>query len=252
VALDAGGIHVWSGGAARLLPWGDVAWSDVETQGFTGGRLLKVYDNNGKVVLALPSSIEPFDALVASLRQRLTAQPSPRTDSVRWRKTRRNGLLFSLIGLLALVGSAWMGWTSYADRRAEELLRTQAVGGQAVIVRKFIAPDGQTRRVEFRVAGSGDNGPLHNIEVDRNFYPMLREGMRVPIKTVAGHPEIARFPGEIKDDFLDPSPAKGLLLSVAVGALGVFFIAGAVLAFRGIDIATDPATGRLKVNRLPR
>jgi len=81
---------------------------------------------------------------------------------------------------------------------------------------------------------------------------MLREGMRVPIKTVPGHPEIARFPGEIRDEFLNPSPGKSLLLSAAIGVLGVFFVVGAVLAFRGIDIATDRATGRLKVNRLTR
>ena len=250
------GIHVRSGKSERLLPWSDVAWSDVETQGFTGRRQLKVYDNNGKVALRLPSSLEPFDALVANLRQRLTAQPSPRTDAVRWRKTRRNAALFLFVGTLALAGAVWTAWQSYTTRRNEELLRTQAADAQALIIRKFVAPDGQTRRVEFRVAAPGERMPadgyLHNIEVDRNFFALLREGMRVPIKTVPGHPEIARFPGEVKDEFLNPSPKFNLLLSLALAALGLFMTAGAVMAFKGIDIATDPATGKLKINRLPR
>jgi hypothetical protein len=252
VALDAQGIHVRSGNAERLLAWADVAWSDVQTQAFTGRRLLKVYGNDGKVALTLPSSLEPFDALAAAIRQRFTAQPSPRTDAVRWRKTRRNAILFIVIGVFALAGAAWMAWTSYTTRRDDELLRTQAVDGQAVIVRKFLAPDGQTRRVEFRVAGAGDDADLHNIEVDLKFWPLLREGMRMPIKTVPGHPDIARFPGEIKDEFLSPSPTTNLLLAAALFVMGLFFIAGAVLAFKGVDIATDPATGKLRINRLPR
>jgi hypothetical protein len=252
VVLDGRGIHGRSGKAERLLPWAAVAWTEVETQGFTGRRLLNVYDNDGKVTLRLPSALEPFDALVATLRQRLTAQPSPRTDAVRWRKSRRNAVFFLAVGLLALAGAAWTAWTSYTIRRAEEMLRTQAVDGQAVIVRKFVAPDGRTRRVEFRVAGAGHDAYLHNIEVDPKFWPLLREGMRVPIKTVSSHPEIARFPGEIRDEFLNPSPKTNLLLAAGLTLLGAFMTAGAVLAFKGIDIATDPATGKLRINRLPR
>lgn len=117
-------------------------------------------------------------------------------------------------------------------------------------MRKFLAPDGRTHRVEFRVADAGDDAYLHNIEVDARFWPMLREGMLVPVKTVAGHPEIARFPGEVKDDFLNPSSNTDLLLAAAMLVLGAFFVTAAVLAFKGIDIATDPATGKLRVNRL--
>jgi len=252
VALDAEGIHVRSANAERLLPWSDVAWSDVQTHGYTGRRLLKVYGNDGKVALTLPSNLEPFDALVAALRLRLIAHPSPRTDDVRWRKTRRNAVFFMALGVFALAGGAWTAWMGYTTRRADELLRTEPVEGQAVIVRKLVAPDGRTRRVEFRVADAGDDAYLHNIEVDARFWPLLREGMLVPIKTVAGHPEIARFPGEIKDDFLNPSPRTNLLLAAALFVLGAFFITGAVLAFKGIDIATDPATGKFRVNRLPR
>lgn len=73
------------------------------------------------------------------------------------------------------------------------------------------------------------------------------------MKTVPGHPDIAqlRF-GEIKDDFLNPSPMMNGLLSLGLLAMATLFLAGAILGFKGIDIATDPVTGKLKINRLPK
>lgn len=57
---------------------------------------------------------------------------------------------------------------------------------------------------------------------------------------------------EVRDEALSPSPTSSLLLSLGLLALAGLFLVGAVLGFKGIDIATDPATGKLKVNRIPR
>jgi hypothetical protein len=155
--------------------------------------------------------------------------------------------------VLPLAGATWTAWMAYDTHRAEQLMRTQGVGGEAVVVRKFIAPDGRTRRVEFRVADAPENAHLHNVEIDPQFWALLQAGARLPVKTVPGHPEIAhlRF-GEIKDDFLNPSPMMNGLLSLGLLVMAILFLIGAILGFKGIDIATDPVTGKLKINRLPK
>jgi hypothetical protein len=72
------------------------------------------------------------------------------------------------------------------------------------------------------------------------------------VVTVPGHPEIARLSaGEVKDAFLNPSPATNLLLGLGLLVMAALFLAGAILGFKGMDIATDPTTGKLRIERLP-
>jgi hypothetical protein len=70
---------------------------------------------------------------------------------------------------------------------------------------------------------------------------------------VLGHPEIARLSaGEIEDEMSGDSPTLNLVLSIALFVMGGLFLAGAILGFKGIEIATDPQTKKLKIERLPR
>jgi hypothetical protein len=89
--------------------------------------------------------------------------------------------------------------------------------------------------------------------VNELLWAFFKTGARVPVKTVPGHPEIARLKvGEVRDDSFEPSPMMNGLLSLALLVMSGLFVAGAVLGFKGIDISTDPVTGKLKLERLPR
>jgi hypothetical protein len=189
------------------------------------------------------------------VKARLAEHPSPHAAAVRWRKARRTAVALLFGAVLTLAGSAWTGWMAYDNHRSRELMRKQGVDGEAVVVRKFVAPDGRTHRIEYRVAGAGagQDGPLHNVEVDPIVWAMLQTGGRVPVKTVPGHPEIARLSaGEIEDEMGSDSPTLNLVLSIALFVMGGLFLAGAILGFKGIEIATDPQTKKLKIERLPR
>ena len=236
----------------QVLRWEDVAWADVQTQAMTNRQVLVVYGNDGRALLRLPSNLEPFQWLTEAVRGRLTARPSPHSSDVQWRKSRRNAVFFLFLAVFAAAGGGFMGWTGYTERRDAQLMDTRGVDGEGLVVRKFVAPDGRTHRIEYRVAGAGDDAYLHNVEVDPRVWLLLESGSRLPIKTVPGHPEIARLrAGEIADDFHNLPPLISALFAAALVVMSLVFAAGAFLAFRGIDIATDPVTGRLKVNRLP-
>jgi hypothetical protein len=252
VGFSAEGLHVHYRKGARLLGWGEIAWAEVGSQAMTNRKLLTIYGNDGKVLLKLAGSLEGFDSLVAAVQKRLAEHPSPYAGALRWRKCRRQAAGLLVATALTLAAASWMGWMAYDERRSSELMRTQGVPGEAIVVRKFVAPDGRTHRIEYRVAGAGDDAPLHNVEVDRTAWTLLRAGQRVPVKTVPGHPEIARLVvGEV-EDAMEPSPVTKLLLMAGMLVLAVVFLVGAILGFKGIDIATDPQTGKLRVNRLPR
>jgi hypothetical protein len=252
VALSPQGLHVRFRSAEKLLPWDQIAWAEVGSQAITGRKLLSIYATSGKVLLKLPANLDHFDSLVAAVKGRLTEHPSPHADALRWRKLRKTSVALLVGSAFMLAGSAYVSWETYDDHRSETLMRTQGVDGEALVVRKFLAPDGRTRRIEYRVAGAGENAPLHNVEVDQMVWMLAQDGERLPVKTVPGHPEIARLAaGEIKDSFKG-SPALNIGLSIALFIAGIVFTVGAVLGFKGIEIATDSDTHRLKITRLTR
>lgn len=252
VIFGAEGLQVGSGRSNRRFSWDQIAWADEQTQAMTNRKLLAVYGNDGKALVKLPSNFERFEELVAAIKQRLTDHPSPHAGAVRWRRSRRQGKALLVGSVLAAAGAVFMAWMTYDQHRTEHLLRTRAVDGEGLVVRKFIAPDGRTHRIEYRVAGAGEDAKLHNVEIDPLLWTVLQDGARVPITTVPDHPEIARLRvGEIKDEFLNPPQMLNVLLCIAMIVMAILFLVGAIMGFKGIDIGTDKRTGKLKVERLP-
>jgi hypothetical protein len=251
VVFGIPGLAVRSHRGDKLYAWDQIAWADTEQQLFSSGKALMIYGNDGKVLTKLPAGLERFDDLVSKVKARLTEQPSPHASAVRWRKSRRQAKLFLVMTILALAMSVFLAWVSYDEHRSRTLMRTQGVEGEGVVVRKFIAPDGRTNRIEFRVADAGENAKLHNVEIGRGLWNDLKTGERLPIKTVPGHPEIAKLQsGEVPSE-VEPAPAMTALLAAAMFAGFVFFLVGAVLGFKGINIGFDPAKAKFKIERLP-
>src|SRR5258706_1064753 len=177
VAFGQEGLHVRYRGSEKLLSWDEIAWAQTQ-QSISNRKIFAIYGNGGKVVLKLPSNLEGFDELVAIVKQRLSDQPSPHASAVRWRKSRRTATALLVGAILAIGGSVGLAWMAYDAHQAKELMRTQGVDGEGIIARKFIAPDGRTHRIEYRVAGAGDNAKLHNVEIDTMYWTILPAGGR--------------------------------------------------------------------------
>ena len=252
VALTQEGLEVRFASVQKRWVWEEIAWAEVQTQAITNRQMLAIHGNDGKVLAKLPSNLERFDALVDAVKGRLSEHPSPHAAAVRWRKSRKQAKWMVIATAVALAGAVFMAWMTIDQRRTEMLLRQQGIDGQGIVVRKFIAPDGRTHRIEYRVAGAGEGAKLHNVEIDLGMWALIEAGSRVAVTTVPGRPDVARLNGgEIKDDF-ETSPVLNILLCVGMLVLTVFFLVAAIFGFKGIDITTDKVTGKLKIERLPR
>ena len=122
------------------------------------------------------------------------------------------------------------GWLAYSDARAQRLLRESAVPGEATVVRKFVAPDGRTHRIEYRVAGV-EAAPLENVEVNPLLWSAMAEGERLPVLYVPADPSVSHLRiGQIDD--VQMSSAVHYGLSAVIAGMGVVFFVGGLLELR--------------------
>ena len=118
------------------------------------------------------------------------------------------------------------GWMAAHDRQAKDLLLSQGQPAQAVITRKFTAPDGRTRHIEYQVDVPG--APTENVEVAAGLWSMLREQQRINVTAVPGRPDISHLIAGQIDDSMKADPKVMLLLSVAIALISIIFVAGAL------------------------
>ena len=124
------------------------------------------------------------------------------------------------------------------------------VPGEAEIVRRFVAPNGVTRRLEYRVTGVGGQTGTRNAEVTLAYWESLEDAKTVPVIYVPQEPAVSRLvDGEVGSRDLSDSPAVMIGLSVGLIALCMVFLAAAAMQWYGWDIDLDNKTGRISIKR---
>lgn len=137
------------------------------------------------------------------------------------------GVLFTAVG----VANAWIALTEHKDR---ELFEKLGRSTRATVVRQFIAPNGRTRRIEFRVDGV-PNAPDVNVEVDPILWMAMTPQQHIRVIAVPRHPDIAHLPiGEIQDNSA-PSFVVMLPLSMGICLFAVATFVVGILVFRGMQ-----------------
>lgn len=253
VVVSQVGLELYSSKGVKTLGWEQITMSKVESQPYTGKRMLALYGINGRMIARLSSGLDNFDGLSQLIEQRLRLFPPLTADAAKWKKAKRNAVVALIAAVVVFAGVIGLSWMTYTTHRDNQLLQDTGVDAEGNIVRLFVAPDGRTHRVEFRVANAGDDAYLHNVEIRAEVWQLLQGAARVPIRTVPGHPDIARLTfGQVDDSVSNPSPALNVFLAIALLALGIFFLVASILAFKGIDISIDPVTKKWKVERLTR
>jgi hypothetical protein len=198
----------------------------------------------------IPDAIQPFDELVEILQRQVALHADDQSAAVRLRKSRRQAVM--LVAAAVLFGglATALFVMDRVEARDAKLLAEQGQPATARMLRHFTAPNGVTRRVEYRVtdATSGKTAD-HNVEVERDVWPLLKEAAELPVIAVPGRPDVAKLKyGEVKDD-LGISRGQKLLLYIAIGVLCLFLLVAAVLNWRGIDIDLDSKTGKFSIKR---
>jgi hypothetical protein len=222
----------------------------VHSEPFTCRRRLNLFDRAGRRVATVPDAIQPFDELVDILQQEVTRHADDHTAAVRLRKSRRQAVMLAVAALFFGGLGTTVFVTDRIEARDARLLKEQGQPTTAQMLRHFTAPNGTTRRVEYRVtdAASGKTAD-HNVEVKPDLWLLMSKATEVPVVAVPGRPDVAKLEyGEVKDD-LGMSPTVKVLLYVAVGVMCLFFLFAAVLNWRGIDIDLDSQTGKISIKR---
>jgi hypothetical protein len=228
-------------------PWTQIALAS--TAQSTGHKqILKLYGDTGKLLVTLTEDLEAFPAMVDQIKRRMAQNPSPQRTSVAHRTGRRRGIFLILGGLAFLALAAANAWLAFSDRQSAHLLKTQGQPTQAIIIRKFTAPDGHTRRVEYRI--DAPSAPLENVEINPALWQLLQEQQRVPAVAVPGRPDISRLTiGQI-DDRMNADPNLMLFLSAGITLMSLFAIAAGLLNYRGLDLKWDKSRHRPRLARI--
>lgn len=219
-------------GVMLVLPWEQIVLVSTSSAPMTAKKHLALYDAGGKVLARLSEDFGDFSTLEAAIRARQA--PSPQQTVVKRGQGRRKGVFFIVFGVVftaLALGNAWMALKEHGDR---ELFAKLGRSTSATIVRQFIAPDGRTHRVEFRVDDVPD-APVVNVEVNQILWMGMTPGEHIAVIAVPGRADLAHLAiGEIADNFLPPF---GIMLSLSI-VLGLFaiavFVVG-VLVLRGMQ-----------------
>ncbi len=152
---------------------------------------------------------------------------------------------------MLLAASAAIAWMTHSEQQAERLLAEQGVPAEGEIVRRFLAPNGVTPRLEYRVRTPAGDAPVRNAEVTRSYWDSLAGQTTVPIRAVPGQPSISRLAeGEApaEQDFFK-TPLGGFGLAAAGGLMSLFIFSLGILQLCGWDLDLDSKSGKLAVKR---
>jgi hypothetical protein len=149
-----------------------------------------------------------------------------------------------------LPASAATAWLAYDGARAARLLRDAAMPGDAEIVRRFTAPNGFTRRIEYRVTGADGTSAMRNAEVDPVLWEALAGVATVQVRYVPDDPSISRLAvGEIERGDPLQRPGANYVPSAVCAIMSILLLTIAALQWRGWDLDLDSRTHKFSIKR---
>lgn len=249
ITVDPAEITITTGQTDRRIAWNDIGLASATEAPLTNKRRLALFDKRGKPLVTIHNNFTDFEQLVDLARGYVDAQPEGDADSLQLSKARRTALFTGVVGVFLGVAGVFSAHDTWNTQREQALLASDGVEGEGRKLRRFLAPNGVTCRLEYEVAGDGGQTATRNAEVEPEYWNELEDATTVPIRFVPAEPEISRLlSGEAPSD--KPGPLAGYGLGVAGGCMSLFMIAVAVMQFKGWDYGTDPKTGKLGFRRI--
>jgi hypothetical protein len=247
IAVDTKGLSIYRGNSIRQLDWDQFGWVTVNRTAFSQQKQLIVFDSTGKKIASI-SEFPEFDELVDRVQAELARRHGAGTERVRMRKARQTAIFMTGASIFLLAIVAANIWMVRDRQRAENLLKSSAVHGEARILRHFVAPNGVTKRIEYEVSGDNNRTGTRNTEVTPEYWEATAAADKVAVVYVPSEPDISRLAeGEILEKDLSENPLVMYGLCAGLGLLCVLFLAGAALQWKGWDIDFDSKTGTFSI-----
>jgi hypothetical protein len=249
IAVGPQGLDIEYRRGWRRVTWDEVGAAAVETSGTNHRRGVNVTDRTGRSIVRLDESFSRFDVMASLIANHVEARGDDASLAIFRKKARRMGAMMFAIGLFMAIGCGFIAWMTYQKQRADRLVATRGRLGEAEIVRRFVAPNGVTRRLEYRVIGADGPGPTENVEVEPAYWDSLEGERTVRVKVVPGEPGIIRVEGQVADDDFAKSPVGGYTLAALGGLMALLFLGVSPFAWNGWDLAQDSKTRTWSLKR---
>ncbi len=250
VAIGSDGMSIEGRRGSRRFTWSQIGWTNVAPGALHYRRQLVICDTDGKTIAKLSEAFDGFDTMVELVAQRIADKPDDTSDQIRAKKAKRSAAICGVVGTLLLVVAAFNAWSTHREQRAARLLEEVGVPGDAQIERRFLAPNGITPRLEYRIATAEGRSATRNAEVTRSYWDSLEGATTVPVTYVPNEPEISRLQiGEPEERDLTKRPLVGYGLSALVSVICLFLLAAAVFQWYGWDIDLDSKSGTFSIKR---
>jgi hypothetical protein len=243
VAVTDDGLAVASRGASWRRPWSEIGSASIEAGSMNGRKFLAVTDTAGHTLAKLDQTFERFDDMADRIKARIDAKADDTADRLARRKAHRMGLLALGVGSVLMLAGVFLVTMAREERRAVELLATKGQPGEGEIIRRFVAPNGVTKRIEYSVQGTA----ARNVEIVPTLWDALDGVDSIPVIYVPDEPAISRLAvGEVDDDL---SSGGDILIAILGGVLGLGLFTFGFFAWNGWDLAYDDRTRTWAVKR---
>lgn len=210
---------------------------------------LRITNPAGKTIIRIDESFPDYEQLIKRIESYVDSKPDDTSIRIMSRKATRTGIITFVVGCFLAVAAVFIALETREEQRAKQLLSTKGVPGQGEIVRRFIAPNGVIKRIEFRVAES----EVHNVEVDPVVWELLANAKTVPVIFVPEEPDINRLEtGQVDENEFMKTPLGGYLFACLGGLMALFMLAYSPLAWMGYDLGFDDKQRVWKVTKLGR
>lgn len=249
VVVNREGFWFENAQSQRGVRWDQVGCALASGPGMSHRRNLNVLDVNGKSIVKLDESFDRFELMVKSITDRIQSRSNGAASRLASRKARRQGVIAIVLGCVMALCSGFVAWSTRQKQLGERALLQNPVFAEAEIVRKFVAPNGVTKRIEYRITSEGRSA-TRNVEVEPAFWITLNEDDLIPVIHVKGDPDFSRLVrGEVHElgSTRIPLVRFGSALAGVVGSLMV--IAAGVLLWNGWEVNIDPKTGKWSLKR---
>ncbi|MFO0946108.1 MAG: hypothetical protein U1D30_09205 [Planctomycetota bacterium] len=217
------------------------AWSEIGSASTTNvfnspKTCLRITDLAGKTIIRVDESFPDYQKLVKWMEFYVDAKPDDTSLRIMSRKAKWLGLGSFVLGAFLGTAAIYIAMETQEIQRANELLPVKGVRAEGEIVRHYIAPNGVTKRIHYRIADS----KVRNVEVDPLYWEELAGAKTVPVIYIPDEPDISRLErGEVTDDDYMKTPTGGYLFASLGALMALTFLVFSPFAWMGYDLGYD-------------
>jgi hypothetical protein len=251
VKVGPHGVCIEGRKGIRSYSWQDIGWSTVSGQTpFYCGKLV-LFSLQGKTLAKIGDGFKNFDSLRDLVAEYIARKPGEAAEKVRVGRLKKTGVLAGTMGIVMFTIGMALAWHTHSKQVDAKVLEERGILGEAEIMRRFIAPNGVTARLEYRITTADGKSGNRNAELNRLYWDTLEGATHVPVKYVPDDPENSRVAaGEVTERDITDDPSKAYLLCGLGGIMGVFLFGMAILSWLGWDFNQDRKTGKFSIKRV--